>query len=85
MVSFQLLEGMIIIQLPPPSQPHLNNIGHLALGADISHYKPTPDWSLLTCFKSFLSTWTIQFCLYSSAFIHVTMAVLSGEERKINA
>lgn len=46
------------------------------------HPNPPTDQSLLTCFKSFLSTWTIQLCLSSSAFIHVTMAVLSGEERK---
>lgn len=52
--------------------------------ADGSPYKPTPGWSLLTCFKRFLSTWTIQFCLYFPAFIHVTMAALPGEDRDIN-
>lgn len=52
--------------------------------ADGSPYKPTPGWSLLTCFKHFLSTWTIQFCLYFPAFIHVTMAALPGEDRDIN-
>lgn len=29
LVSFQLSEGMIIIQPPPPSQQHLNNADHV--------------------------------------------------------
>lgn len=84
-VSFRLLEGMGITPPPPPSQRRLHSAGHLPQVAHIPSHTPTPDWGLLACFKRFLSTWTIQFCLYSPAFIHVTMAVLSGEEReKIN-
>lgn len=64
-------------QPPPPSQAHLNTTGTSALQTN-----PRP--GLLASFKSFLSTWTIQFCLFffPLAFIHVTKAVLSGEEKK---
>lgn len=72
----------MVIRLPPLLLKHIRTARASCSGSRHFPLQTRPQLASSNLFQSLLSTWTIQVWLYSSAFIHVTMAVLSREERK---
>lgn len=72
----------MVIRLPPLLLKHIRTAWASCSGSRHFPLQTHPRLASSNLFQSLLSTWNIQVWLYSSAFIHVTMAVLSREERK---